>query len=682
MILVQAHNISKFYGAEPILENIQLEVRKGERVGLVGVNGAGKSTLLRIMTGELSHDGGEVIKAKDISFGYLDQHTGLESDLSIWDELKTVFAPLLEQEKQLRKIEQRMTEESATSTSATYESLLQEYAQLSEDFREKGGYQYEATMRNVLHGFGFGERDASEKISSLSGGQKTRLALAKLLLQKPDLLILDEPTNHLDLATLSWLEQYLKGYPGGILMVSHDRYFLDALANVIYEIERHRATKFTGNYSAFLDEKAARYEQQLKMYRAQQKEIAQMEDFVQRNIVRASTTKRAQSRRKALEKMERIDRPQGDLRRAYFQFDENRASGHDVLHVEQLAVGYQGQAVMKNINLQAYRGDRIAVVGPNGIGKTTLLKTLVGQYQPIQGSFRFGAHVQLAYYDQEQQSLHPDKTILSEIWDDYPNMLERDVRTLLGQFLFSGEDVNKKVYGLSGGEKARLTLAKLILQKPNVLIMDEPTNHLDVFSKEVLEGSLLDYPGTIIFVSHDRYFLNRIATKVVECQSQGVQVFLGDYDYYITKKQELEELKSLQEKKMQEQQGTKYTDAHSQSSGKPFFQPKASGTQQQASSSNAVQQTEGSSRDSYAANKERAKLERQLTRRKVALEEEIEATEERIEALEAELCLPEVYQDYQRAQELQEQIDSLKAKLEASFDEWSKVEEELEQLTL
>lgn len=656
MILLQAHNISKSFGVTPILSNIQLEIRKGERVGLVGVNGAGKSTLIKILVGEMSFNEGEVMKAKEASLGYLSQTSGLESELSIWEEMKRVFEQVIAQEKLLREMEQSLADPAIVDQTAQYEKILEDYSRISEEFKQNGGYQYEALIRNVLHGFGFADKNYSDLVSSLSGGQKTRLALAKLLLQQPDVLILDEPTNYLDLQTLAWLEQYLQGYPGGILIVSHDRYFLDALVNVIYEIERHKATKYHGNYTQFLEQKAANYEQQIKAYRKQQKEIEQMEDFVQRNLVRASTTKRAQSRRKALERMDRLDKPDGDLKRTSFSFEIDRPSGNDVLKVEQLAVGYAGQRPLaQNISFQAYRGDAIAIVGPNGIGKSTLLKTLVGHQEALAGTMQKGTNVSIAYYEQEQQHLNLNKTVLHEIWDDYPQMLERDVRSLLGQFLFSGEDVNKIVRDLSGGEKARLVLARLMLVKANLLVLDEPTNHLDIYSKEVLEQSLLDYPGTILFVSHDRYFLNRIATKVLELTSTGVDLYLGDYDYYVEKKKELQEIK--------------------QTGSLPSSSP-ASGTRSPASGQDNTQ-GEGKTqtdKESFEEAKERKRLERQLARRLEQVEQEIAELEAHIQQQEELLCDPEVYQDHERVLVIQEDMNAAKEKLEKNYEEWEKLE--------
>lgn len=387
----------------------------------------------------------------------------------------------------------------------------------------------------------------------MSGGQKTRLALGKLLLTKPDILILDEPTNHLDIDTLSWLENYLQSYSGAILIVSHDRYFLDKVVNQVYEISRLNITRYTGNYSAYLEQKALNYEREMKQYEKQQEEIAKLQDFIQRNLARASTTKRAQSRRKQLERMQVMDRPLGDEKSASFGFDIERQSGNDVLKVDSLAIGYDSEKISEGLSFRLTRGDSIALVGPNGIGKSTLLKTIIGRLPQLAGDIHFGSNVTIGYYDQEQAELTSNKRVLNELWDDYPLMNEKDIRTVLGNFLFSGDDVLKTVSTLSGGEKARLALAKLMMKKANFLILDEPTNHLDLDSKEVLENSLIDYPGTILFVSHDRYFINRIATKVLELSPHSATEFLGDYDYFVEKKLEFEELKALEQKIYQQQ---------------------------------------------------------------------------------------------------------------------------------
>jgi len=639
MILLQVNQLQKYYGADLILSNIKLELQTRDRVALVGRNGAGKSTLLRIIAGHLSHDGGEIIKPKEVTIGYLAQNTGLESNLSIWDEMLTVFEPLRSMENSLRKLEEQMADPRLFEDAVKYERIIKEYDQLQVTFKEQGGYQYEADIRSVLHGLNF--LDSSLMISSLSGGQKTRLALGKLLLTRPDILILDEPTNHLDIDTLSWLEQYLQGYDGAILIVSHDRYFLDKVVTQVYEVSRKQIGRFTGNYSSYLDQKAANYEREMKLYEKQQQEVANLQDFIQRNLARASTTKRAQSRRKKLERMEIMDRPLGDEKSATFSFEIEKQSGNDVLTVDSLAVGYNGEKVSEAISFRAYKGESIALVGPNGIGKSTLLKTIIKKLPALEGTCFYGTNLSIGYYDQEQAELTSNKRVLNELWDDYPLKSEKEIRTVLGNFLFSGDDVLKIVSTLSGGEKARLALAKLMLEKANVLILDEPTNHLDLDSKEVLENALIDYPGTILFVSHDRYFINRIATKVLELSRRGSTEYLGDYDYYLEKKLEQEELAALA----------------------------------LAASAKRASETEGLEKNSYQQDKESKKLERQRKRKLEEMELRIEELEEQIQEYEQQLCEPEIFQDHEKVLEINVNSEKAKAELEYLMEEWAELAE-------
>ncbi|MGH1277335.1 ABC-F family ATP-binding cassette domain-containing protein [Bacillus cereus] len=639
MILLQVNALSKLYGAETILANIKLEVQTKDRIALVGRNGAGKSTLLKIIAGELSHDGGEIIKPKDVSIGYLAQNTGLETSLTIWDEMLTVFTHLQQMETKLRRLEQEMGKEENFSNEATYERLLADYDQLQLNYKDQGGYQYEADIRSILSGLGFPVETHQTTISTLSGGQKTRLALGKLLLTKPDLLILDEPTNHLDIETLTWLEQYLQGYPGAILIVSHDRYFLDKLVTQVYEISNKESRRFVGNYSKYLDLKSALYEQEMKRYEKQQDEIAKLEDFVQKNIARASTTKRAQSRRKQLDKMELLTRPLGDSKSASFHFDIEKQSGNDVLQVNDATIGYDENPIIEHVTMRLTRGDSVALVGPNGIGKSTLLKSIVNKLPLLNGDVSFGSNVSVGYYDQEQANLTSSKRVLNELWDEYPLQPEKEIRTILGNFLFTGDDVLKPVSSLSGGQKARLALAKLMMQKSNLLILDEPTNHLDLNSKEILENALIDYPGTLLFVSHDRYFINRVTTTVVELSTEGAQEYLGDYDYYVEKKNEMIERAELEQ----------------QESDVP------------------VQKVIAQEKLNYLEEKERKKLERQRTRKIEELEQSIVELEEEIATLEDQLCLPEIYADYEKASEITTKKQTLQEQLETCMAEWEEL---------
>lgn len=640
MILMQINGLSKSFGSESILSNVKLEVKDLDRIAIVGRNGAGKSTLLKIMAGELSYDDGELIKPKELKIGYLSQQMKLESGKTIWNELVSVFAHLRKQEEDLRTIEAKL-QDAHKLTEEENQELLAEYDKLQHAFQSGGGYTYESDIKAVLNGLNFSNFDYDTEISELSGGQKTRLALGKLLLQKPQLLLLDEPTNHLDIETLGWLESYLNSYPGAVVVVSHDRYFLDKTATIVYEVSRQRTKKYHGSYSKYLQQKALDYERELKEFEKQQTEIKRMEDFIQRNIARASTTKRAQSRRKQLEKMERMNRPLGDESSASFSFDIDRRSGNDVLTIENLALRYpnENDYTFENANLKLTRGERMVLIGPNGIGKSSLLKVITGRLQAAKGSFELGTNVTIGYYDQEQADLSSNKTVLQELWDEYPLVMEKDIRTILGNFLFSGDDVLKPVNQLSGGEKARLALAKLMMQKANLLILDEPTNHLDIDSKEVLEAALMDYPGTILFVSHDRYFINRITDQVAEMSQDGIKVYLGDYDYYLEKLEEEAELARLSEVKEQ----------------KPQTDEK---------------------RLSYKEEKQLQSEKRKKERRIAELETLIEEKELEIAALEEEMTKPEVFQNHEKALELTKQVEELQQQVNIHMEEWTNLQED------
>ncbi|MER2192357.1 MAG: ABC-F family ATP-binding cassette domain-containing protein [Solibacillus sp.] len=643
MIVLQVNQLYKSFITDEILSGVKLEVQHRDRVALVGRNGAGKSTLLKIIAGQMSYDSGEVIIPKDIRVGYLEQHAGIDSELSIWDEMMTIFASLQAQEKKLRHLEQQMADPTIYEDSEAYARIMSEYDQLQYDFKDAGGYQYEADTRSVLHGMQFFPDDYDKPIQSLSGGQRTRLALAKLLLSKPDLLILDEPTNHLDIETLSWLEGYLKGYEGAILIVSHDRYFLDQVVNIVYEVSRTKVAKYTGNYSAYLDDKAKNYERDMKMFERQMDEKAKLETFVQKNLARASTTKMAQSRRKVLEKTDWMDSPDGDEKSANFGFTIDRQSGNDVLAIDALAIGYTNQDISSNISMRVFREDRLALVGPNGVGKSTLLKTVVKDLAALSGDIRYGTNVQIGYYDQEQAKLSSTKSVLQELWDEWPLLNEKDIRNVLGRFLFSGDDVGKSVNSLSGGEKARLALAKLMMQKSNFLVLDEPTNHLDLDSKEVLENALIDYPGTLLFVSHDRYFINRIATKVVELSGTGSFEYLGDYDYYLEKKQELEELAQMKAVATATQLETKPTKA-----------------------------------STSLIDKDVKKRERQIRRTIEDIEVKMSALDDVIAQHEEALCDPDIFSNHEKALSIQTELDTAKEQHEELEMQWLELQEELE----
>lgn len=651
-MLLQATGITKSYGIQSVLDGISLMVNEKERVGLVGVNGAGKSTFLQILAGEMSYDSGQIHKSKETTIGYLAQNSGLQSDKTIQEEMLAVFAPLLEAEAELRQLEADIADPALAEDPKRYEDLLERYARRSDWFKDHGGYEMNTRIRSVLHGMGFGEFAPDTPIATLSGGQKTRLALARILLQAPDLLMLDEPTNHLDIETLTWLEDYLRGYAGGILVVSHDRYFLDRLVTTIVEIERHQSRKYSGNYSRYMELKAAEYEIRMKQYEKQQDEISRMEDFVQRNIVRASTTKRAQSRRKALDKMERIDKPLGDLKKASFSFEPDFMSGKEVLQVREVTVAFNDGAtpLFRNASFELRRGETAALIGPNGIGKSTLLQCMTGTREPSAGTVNWGTKVKIAYYDQEQTRLNPRNTVLEELWSEYPMLEEARIRTILGNFLFSGEDVLKRIAALSGGEKARVALSKLMLRGANMLILDEPTNHLDLVSREVLEAALMDFEGTLLFISHDRYFLNKMAERVLELHPAGIDQYLGNYDDYIEKKRELEAI-AEEEAELAAAKSSRTADSE------------AAGAEKGTSLS-------------YEADKQAKREERNRQRRISELEENIAKLEEAIAGIEHEMTKPEVYQDYMALQEHESELKSKKGQLGELFSEWEKLADE------
>lgn len=644
MILLQVNGLIKSFSGINILENIQLEIKSRDRVALVGRNGAGKSTLLKIIAGEMSADEGDIIMPKQTQIGYLAQHTGIDSTLTIWEEMMTVFEPIKKLERRIRELELQMADPAVYSNEEEFAQITKEYDAVQTEFNETNGYQYESDTRSVLHGMRFYEEDFDKNIQTLSGGQKTRLALAKMLLSKPDLLILDEPTNHLDIETLSWLEKYLINYDGALLVVSHDRYFLDQIVTIVYEISRTKMLKYHGNYSKYLMEKARTYERDLKQYEKELSEKAKMEEFIQKNIARASTSKMAQSRRKMLERKDWMEAPDGAEKSASFSFMVERESGNDVLAIQQAAVGYDEQPVAKNLSVRAYKGERIAIIGPNGVGKSTLLKTIVKKQPLLDGEIHYGTNVNFGYYDQEQATLHGNGSVLEEIWREWPMMNEKDIRGVLGRFLFSGDDVNKHVSTLSGGEKARLALSKLMLQKSNTLILDEPTNHLDLDSKEVLENALDDFPGTILFVSHDRYFINRIATKVIEINADQAIEYLGDYDYYIEKKQEILEIQAEQEALKQSTQKVEI-------------------------------------KTTTSINKEEQKQRRRISRAIEAHEKEIAELDEQLETLQTELENPEFADNHVKLMDIQADIDQLQAKHDEIAEEWLMLQEELEMLS-
>lgn len=633
MIILQANKIERSFAGEVLFDNINLQVDERDRIALVGKNGAGKSTLLKILVGEEEPTSGEINKKKDISLSYLAQDSRFESENTIYDEMLHVFDDLRRTEKQLRQMELEMGEKFGEDL----DKLMSDYDRLSENFRQAGGFTYEADIRAILNGFKFDESMWQMKIAELSGGQNTRLALAKMLLEKPNLLVLDEPTNHLDIETIAWLENYLVNYSGALIIVSHDRYFLDKVATITLDLTKHSLDRYVGNYSRFVELKEQKLATEAKNYEKQQKEIAALEDFVNRNLVRASTTKRAQSRRKQLEKMERLDKPEAGKKAANMTFQSDKTSGNIVLTVENAAVGYDGEVLSQPINLDLRKMNAVAIVGPNGIGKSTFIKSIVDQIPFIKGEKRFGANVEVGYYDQTQSKLTPSNTVLDELWNDFKLTPEVEIRNRLGAFLFSGDDVKKSVGMLSGGEKARLLLAKLSMENNNFLILDEPTNHLDIDSKEVLENALIDFDGTLLFVSHDRYFINRVATHVLELSENGSTLYLGDYDYYVEKKSEVEMIQA-----------------------------------EEASTSN--QAKESSSVNDYQAQKESQKEVRKLMRQIESLEAEIEELESQSQDISEQMLETN---DADKLMELQAELDKISHRQEEAMLEWEELSEQV-----
>ena len=637
-MLIQLNNVTKNFVVNEIFSNVKMEINDKDRVAIVGRNGAGKSTLLKIISGELSFDSGERTISKNTTIGYLSQEFIVREDLSIYEEMITCFDEIISLEANLEKLSYELTPENIENDPG----LLDRFDRLQNEVLTHKDYHYKSKIESVLYGLDFTKDVFDKKISTFSGGEKTRLSMAKLLLSEPDLLILDEPTNHLDMENVAWLENYLSSYNGAIVIVSHDRYFLDKVVNVVYNLEFGKLKKYVGNYSKFLKQYEEDYEKQLKEFTSQQKDIKRLEEFVQKNIARASTSKMAKSRQKVLDKMELIDNPKKDDKAANIEFNIKEQSGRDVLMIENLKVGYDGKQVGNAYNFSVYKGDRIAIVGRNGIGKSTLIKTIAKKQNAIGGSVHYGSKVSLGYYDQKQAEFESSKTILNELWDEYPLMKEAEVRTVLGRFLFRGDSVLKIVRDLSGGEKARLQLAKLMLEKNNLLVLDEPTNHLDITSKQVLEDALENYEGTIVFVSHDRYFINKIANKVLDITGDDYNIYLGNYDYYLEKREQELIAKKLKEEKTDEVQEKVAND--------------------------------------YALGKEEKKRIRKLERTREELLEKIESLEEKVTLVNNELTKEEVYTDAIKVQEYNEELRSLNQEIEDLNNTWLEIEEELESL--
>jgi ATP-binding cassette subfamily F protein 3 len=642
MILFSCAKLSKSFGINPVLDQLSFSVKAGSCLGIVGSNGAGKTTLFKLITGELSSDEGSLYLAKDTTIGCLKQNEVVSSSNTVWEEMLTVFAPVLEMEKRIQFLEQKISVHS-DAQNPEYQELTEEYGTLLEQFDEKSGYIYQSLMRGVLTGLGFSLEEFHQPIWQLSGGQKTRVALAKLLLEKPSLLLLDEPTNHLDLESVQWLEGFLKDYPGTIFIISHDRFFLDSLCDCILEIENRNGCLYQGNYSEYHKRKQQNREIQLKEYRQQQKEIRRQEEIIQRfrSFNREKSIRAAESRQRALNKLERVDKPVGtqDVR---MSFHVNKHSGNDVLRVEGLGMSFDSRSLFENVSFSLEKGDRVGIIGPNGVGKTTLFRILLGKLQPSAGSIHYGTGVDIGYYDQEQSSLTPEKSVINELWDVFPLLSETQIRSTLALFLFRGDDVYKPIHQLSGGERGRVMLSKLMLAGNNFLLLDEPTNHLDMASKEVLEESLADYTGTMLIISHDRYFLNKIVDRILEFEENGVTEYQGNYNDYLEKKKSQELLLALSEQEPAEKTRT--------------------------------------------AQKEERRKERQERQKRKAFQQLLKAAEENIHALEIEvqelettLYDPELYQDADKMLDIQQQYNQKKTTLNAAYEEWLKLHDSQEE---
>ena len=638
MIIAQGHDLEKQFGANTLFKNVNFSIDANARIGLIGPNGVGKTTLLKIMTGEEEATHGEFTINKNIAVGYIAQENALGESKTIWEEMLSVFAPLINMSQKIADLQKKM------AASPQNAELLKQYDQLQFDFEQQGGYTYQADIKSILNGFNFPEATWSKKIGSLSGGEKTRLAFVKLLLRKPPLLLLDEPTNYLDLDTLDWLENYLKSYTGAILVVSHDQYFLDNLATQIFELQFGKLTVFKGNYSAYVAERQLRNRQQEEAYEKQQEKIKKDEEFIQKNIVRAKTTKRAQSRRKQLEKMDRITPPK-HKNKVRINFTSERPSGKEVLILRNLTIGYPGKTMVHDISLQINKGDRVAVIGQNGIGKSTLLKTIMKKLKPQNGAIKYGAALDVGYYDQELQLLDPTKTVIDTVWDRHKTMPERDVRSILASFLFTAKDIDKTVGQLSGGQKARLTLTVLSLEHNNFLLMDEPTNHLDLEAKEVLEKALQDFDGTLLFVSHDRYFINQLANKIVEIKNGNAQVYEGDYNYYLNEK-------------------TKQT--------------VVSATTSANEDTTVIEPEKNKNKLSYQEQKLRDSQKRKLQRAVESSENKIEELEKEQKDIQNQMADPEIATNFDKLGPLQEQLTEAQKQLAEANDAWEKALTELD----
>lgn len=636
MIVLSCNNLYKSFGIDSILENICFTVNEGDKIGIIGINGTGKTTLMKIISGEYGYDDGDIYTSKDCEIGYLQQNTNFLSNNTILEEVLEVFKPLIDMENYLRELEHKIAEEGSKDSSPILEKLMNDYSHTLEDFASKNGYGYKSEAKGVLKGLGFKDEDMDKPINILSGGEKTRVLLGKLLLKKPTLLLLDEPTNHLDSEAIEWLEFFLKQYKGTVMLISHDRYFLDQVVDRVFEIHNKKLKTYNGNYSKFIELSRVEKELELKKYEDQQKDLKKQEESIERLKAygREKHLKRARSKEKALDKVDILDKPEAYRKKAKIQFNPSVASGNDVLHVEDLSMAYDERVLFKGVNFDIYRGEKVALIGPNGIGKSTLFKIIMKELTPICGDFKLGTNVNVSYFHQEQKTLNLDNTIIDEIWDSNEKLTQTEIRNMLGSLLFEDEEVFKKISTLSGGERARIAILKLILSKANFLLLDEPTNHLDIDSKEVLEESLESYTGTIFTISHDRYFLNTVVDKILVLSENGITEYLGNYDYYINKKRETEEISAIVE---------------------------------------VEEKTKTQLKDEKRKEKEQREKEKKNRYKIKNIEQEIEETEAKIEELDHLLCQEEVYSNPDKSKEVSLEKANFEDKLSSLYETWEEL---------
>ena len=633
MIVLSCNNLNKSFGIDSILENVNFTVNEYDKIGIIGVNGTGKTTLFKIISGIYGYDSGDIYTSKDCEIGYLEQNTNFHSENTIFEEVLEVFKDVIEMEKYLRNLEHKISEESSNANSTTLEKLMNEYSNKLEAFSDMNGYGYKSEAKGVLKGLGFSDEDMDKPISILSGGEKTRVLLGKLLLKKPTLLLLDEPTNHLDSEAIEWLEVFLKQYKGTVILISHDRYFLDQVVNRIFEIHNKKLKTYNGNYSDFIEASAIEKELELKKFEDQQKYIKKQEESIERlkAFGREKHLKRARSKEKALAKVDVLDKPEAYRKKARIEFNPSVTSGNDVLQLRNVSMGYGERILFKDLNLDIYRGEKVALIGANGIGKSTLFKIIMNEIVPLSGDIKFGTNVNVSYFHQEQKTLNLDNTIIDEIWEDNKQLTQTTLRSMLGAFLFEGEDVFKKISTLSGGERARVAILKLILSNANLLLLDEPTNHLDIDSKEVLEEALSGYTGTIFTISHDRYFLNTVVDKVLVLDENGITEYLGNYDYYIEKKKQIQEMNTIEV---------------------------------------IEEKTKTQLKEEKRKEREQREAEKKNRVKRQNIEKEIEETEAKIEEMDVLLCQEEVYSNPEKSKDVSQQKASLEEKLSALYEEW------------